>query len=129
MSLTRGKEKMKLYLNKIQRNLLLEILRASENNAIGGNDHDLAEAFAELYKAIQPTNAAYINLKRPDAEIIVEFSEFVRMSLDKTINFIDSDTSRSEEEKEDLRIEASAARDEIESVITQLQEKIKQNPV
>jgi hypothetical protein len=120
---------MKLYLNKNQRSILLEILRASENNAIGGNDHDLAGAFAELYKTIEPTNAAYINLKRPDAETIVEFSEFVKMSLDKTIKFIDSDTSKSEEEREDLRHEATAAREEIDAIITQLQDKIKQNPV
>jgi hypothetical protein len=120
---------MKLYLNNSQRSLLLEILRASENNAIGGNDSELAEAFSELYKAIQPTNAAYVNLKRSDAETIVEFSEFVKMSLDKTIKFIDSDTSRSEEEREDLKVEALAAREEIDAVITQLEEKIKQNPV
>jgi hypothetical protein len=119
---------MKLYLNKVQRNLLLEILRASENNAVDGNDSELALAFSELYKAIEPTNATYINLKRADAETIVEFSEFVRMSLDKAINFIDSDTSRSEEEREDLRIEAVSAREEIEAVITQLQEKIAKNP-
>lgn len=119
---------MKLFLNKNQRNLLLEILRASENNAIGGNDPELAEAFSTLYKKIEPTNAAYISLKRPDAEIIIEFTEAVKISLEKTIKFLNEDTERDSAEKDDLLDQAEKAKIEIESVIEQLEEKIKQNP-
>jgi len=120
---------MKLFLNKNQRNLLLEILRASENNAIGGNDPELAEAFSSLYKTIEPTNAAYINLKRGDAETIIEFSEAVSMSLDKTIKFLNDDSERDSDEKEDLIDQATSAKDEIEAILKQLKEKIEQNPV
>lgn len=119
---------MKLFLNKNQRNLLLEILRASETNAIGGNDLELAEAFSTLYKKIEPTNAAYISLKRPDAEIIIEFTEAVRISLEKTIKFLNEDTERDSTEKDELLDQAEKAKIEIESVIEQLEEKIKQNP-
>lgn len=119
---------MKLFLNKNQRNLLLEILRASENNAIGGNDPELAAAFSALYEKIEPTNVAYISLKRSDAEVIVEFTEAVKISLEKTINFLNEDTERESAEKEDLLEQAIEAKNEIESVINQLEEKIKQNP-
>lgn len=120
---------MKLYLNDRQRDLILEILRASENNAVNGKDVELAEAFAELYSKISPTNAVYVNLNREDAETIVEFCDIVRTSLDRTITFLEKNTEKSEDEKDELKSQAISARDEIEQVVTQLRDKIKSNPV
>lgn len=120
---------MKLYLNDTQRNYLLEILKASENNAVNGKDAELAKAFNDLYQKIKPTNAAYINLDRGDAETVVEFCEIVRTSLDKALSFLDKDKDRNPNEVEDLKNQAISARDEIDKITTQLQEKIRKNPV
>ena len=120
---------MKLYLNDNQRNYLLEILRASENNAVNGKDAELADAFNELYEKIKPTNSAYIVLDRGEAETVVEFCDIVRKSLDNAISFLNKDSDRSPEELEDLKSKALAARQEIEQVADQLQEKIRKNPL
>lgn len=120
---------MKLYLNETQRNYLLEILKVSEDNAVNGKDQELAIAFNELYEKIKPTNAAFISLDRGEAETVFEFCEIVRRSLDNAISFLNKDTDRSPEELEDLKTRTSTARDEIEKVSTQLQEKIRNNPV
>ena len=120
---------MKLYLNKQQRNYLLEILKASENNAVNGKDVELANEFNKLYEKIKPENSAYVELKRGDAETIVEFCEIVRHSLDKALAFLENDKDRSAEELEELKQEALDARNEIEQVTNQLQEKIRSNPV
>jgi len=120
---------MKLYLNNSQRNYLLEILSASENNAVNGKDLELAAEFNRLHQKIKPENAAFIELKRGDAETIVEFCEIVRHSLDKALSFLDKDTERSAEEVEDLKQKTIKARDEIDQVTSQLMEKIRSNPV
>lgn len=120
---------MKLYLNNKQRNYILEILKASENNAVNGKDIELASEFNRLYEKVKPENVAYIELKRGDAETIVEFCEIVRHSLDKALTHLDNDKDRSVEEVEELKKEAMDARDEIEEVTNQLQEKIRSNPV
>jgi hypothetical protein len=119
---------MKLFLNKNQKVYLLEILRASENNAVNGRDVELAKAFSDLYKQIEPENQAYINLNRNEAETIVEFCEIIRHSLDKAISFLDKDTERDIDEVESMKEEAIAARDEITAITNQIQEKIRQNP-
>ncbi len=119
---------MKLYLNESQRSYLLEILKASENNAINGKDAELALAFNELYKKIEPTNTSYISLNRPEAETVVEFCEIVRKSLDDAISFLQKDTERDAQEVEELTQKATTARDEIDQVTVQLQEKIRSNP-
>lgn len=120
---------MKLYLNDSQRIYLLEILKASENNAINGKDTELAMAFNDLYKKIEPLNVSYISLDRPQAETIVEFCEIVRKSLDDALSFLDKDTERDKDEIEELKQKAVKARDEIDQVTVQLQEKIRNNPV
>jgi hypothetical protein len=120
---------MKLYLNENQRNYLLEILKASESNATGGKDMELALAFRELYDKITLTNLSYVSLKRDEAETLVEFCEIVRTSLDKAISFLEKDKERSEEEVDELKTKATFARDEIESIAKSIQEKIKANPV
>ena len=120
---------MKLYLNDNQRNYLLEILRASENNAINGKDSELAGAFNELYEKIKPLNLGYITLDRSEAETIVEFCDIVRKSLDNALNFLDKDTDRDPEDIEKLKDQALSARDEIQAVADQLQEKIRSNPI
>lgn len=119
---------MKLYLNDNQRNYLLEILRASENNAINGKDSELAEAFNEIYEKIKPTNVAYVNLDRGEAETIVEFCDIVRRSLDEAISFLNKDTERDTDDIDEMREQATKARDEIEEVTRQLQDKIRNNP-
>ena len=120
---------MKLYLNDKQRNLILEILRASEHNAINGNDSELAIAFGELYKQIEPTNAECVILNRTDAETIVEFCDIVRKSLDNALNFLEKDSTRDADQIAELKKEATEARDEIEDVTNQLQNKIRKNPI
>lgn len=120
---------MKLYLNDRQRNYLLEILKASENNAVNGKDVELANEFNQLYEKIKPENVAYVALKRGDAETIVEFCEIVRHSLDKALTFLENDKDRPAEEVEELKQEALDARNEIEQITNQLQEKIRSNPV
>ncbi len=120
---------MKLYLNDSQRNYLLEILRASENNAINGKDSELALAFNDLYKKIEPSNSSYVFLNRPEAETIVEFCEIVRRSLDDALSSLNKDTERDLNTLEDLKKKAVEARDEIDKVTMQLQEKIRNNPV
>jgi sugar-specific transcriptional regulator TrmB len=120
---------MKLYLTSSQRNYLLEILRASENNAVNGKDAELAEAFNEIYEKIKPTNTAYVNLNRGEAETIVEFCDIVRRSLDEAISFLNKDKERDKDEVEELKDQAIKARDEIEEVTRQLQDKIRNNPV
>ncbi len=120
---------MKLYLNDLQRNYLLEILKASENNAVKGEDVELANEFNRLYEKVKPDNAAYIELKRGDAETIVEFCEIVRHSLDKALTFLDNDKERPAEEVEELKEQATKARDEVDQITLQLQEKIRGNPV
>jgi hypothetical protein len=120
---------MKLYLNDKQRNYLLEILRASETNAINGKDAELAVAFKELYEKIKPTNSSYVALDRGEAETVVEFCDIVRKSLDTAIGFLNKDVDRSPEELEDLKLQALTAREEIEEVANQLQGKIRKNPL
>lgn len=120
---------MKLYLNNSQRNYLLEILNASENNAVNGKDLELANEFNRLYQKIKPENAAFVELKRGDAETIVEFCEIVRHSLDKALSFLEKDTERPAEEVEDLKQKTTQARDEIDQITKQLAEKIRNNPV
>jgi len=119
---------MKLFLNKNQKAYLLEILRASENNAVNGRDVELARAFSDLYKQIEPENQAYVNLNRNEAETIVEFCEIIRHSLDKAIAFLEKDTERDPEEVSSMKEEAIVARDEITAITNQIQEKIRQNP-
>ncbi len=120
---------MKLYLNENQRTYLMEILRASENNALNGKDAELAAAFNELYEKIRPSNSSYVNLDRGEAETIVEFADIVSRSLDNSLSFLEKDTERPAEEVEDLKQKVLNARDEIDEVRTQLQEKIRKNPV
>ena len=120
---------MKLYLNENQRNYLLEILKASETNAVNGKDMELALAFKQLYDKIEPTNTSYVSLKRDEAETVVEFCEIVRVSLDKALNHLEKDTVKEETEKEELKTKATNARDEIETIIKELQDKIRANPV
>ena len=120
---------MKLYLNDTQRNYLLEILKASENNAVNGKDQELAVAFNDLYEKIKPENSGYISLNRGEAETVFEFCEIVRRSLDNALTFLNKDTERSKEELDELKNKTTTARDEIEQVATQLQEKIRNNPV
>jgi hypothetical protein len=120
---------MKLYLNESQRNYLLEILKASETNAINGKDVELAEAFNNLYEKIKPDNLAFVTLKRDEADTVAEFCEIVRQSLDNALTFNQKNTDKSEEEREELNQKIIAARDEIDLVTRQLQEKIRSNPV
>jgi len=120
---------MKLYLNDNQRTYLLEILKASENNAVNGKDQELAVAFNDLYEKIKPENSGYISLNRGEAETIFEFCEIVRRSLDNALSFLNKDTERSKEELDELKNKTTTAKDEIEQVATQLQEKIRKNPV
>jgi hypothetical protein len=120
---------MKLFLNNSQRSYLLEVFKASENNAINGKDAELAAAFSELYEKIKPTNVAYYNLNRNEADIIVEFCDIVSHSLTKAINFLNKDTERPRDEVEDLLDKAEKAKKEIEDVSQDLRNKIKANPV
>jgi prefoldin subunit 5 len=120
---------MKLYLTSSQRDYILEILKASENNAVNGEDAELANAFNELYEKIKPLNASYVSLNRGEAETIVEFCDIVRKSLDDALSFLKKDVERDETEREELTQKATKARDEMEQVINQLQEKIRNNPV
>lgn len=120
---------MKLYLNEQQKIYLLEILQASENNAVKGKDAELAEAFNNLYEKIKPSNAAFVSLKRDEADTVVEFCEIVRQSLDKAFNFLEKDEDKTEEEKEELKNRINLARNEIEGITNQLMEKIRNNPV
>lgn len=119
---------MKLFLNKTQKTYVLEILKASENNAVNGKDAELAKAFSDLHEQIKPENQAYIKLNRNEAEALSEFCDIVRKSLDKAINFLQEDKNRDPDEVESLKIKTTSARDEIEDIIKQIQEKIKQNP-
>ncbi len=118
---------VKLYLNDKQKYYLLEILRASQNNAVNGKDLELAYAFEQLYKKIDKDNVAYIKIKGSDAETLVEFCEIVRTSLDKALTFLDKDERKTEEEKNTLRAEAVEARDQIEKITDQIQLKIREN--
>lgn len=119
---------MKLFLSKTQRNHLLEILKASENNAINGRDFELSKAFSELYDKIKPENSEFVRLKREEAEIIVEFCEIVRQSLDNAHSFLLKDMVRAPEELEELKGRVVTARDEIQKVADQLEKKIRENP-
>jgi hypothetical protein len=119
---------MKLYLNDSQRNYLLEILSASKSNAVNGNDQELAAAFAELHDKVSPTNALYVNLKRGQAESIKEFLQINIDALDKAVAHLNKDTERSKEEVEDLQNRCISVKDQIQEVLTQIEEKIKNNP-
>ena len=119
---------MKLYLNKLQRDYLLEVLRSSENNAINGKDFELAIAFQELYEKIKPENMAYVKLDRGESETILEFCEIVKSSLDKALNFTTkNDESKDPQSREGLIKEIEDTRNEIESISDQLREKIRSN--
>jgi hypothetical protein len=120
---------MKLYLNDTQRSHLLEILKASENNAVNGKDLELAKAFNELYEKVKPENAEYISLKRAEAETVLEFCDIVKKSLDNAISFLQKDDSRPKEEIDELNSKASSAKKEIEDVYDQLDKKIRNNPL
>ena len=120
---------MKLVLNDNQRAYLLEVFRASENNAINGKDPELAKAFNDLYNKINPTNVAYYNLNRGEAETILEFCEAIENSLFKAINFLNNDKERPEEEVADLLDRAEKAKEEIEKVSADIRLKIKNNTV
>ena len=119
---------MKLYLSENQRGYLLQILNASKSNAVNGNDQELAIAFQELYDKVSPTNAVYVNLKRGEAESIKEFLQINVDSLDKAMAHLEKDTERSPEEVEDLKNRCISVKAEIQEVLTQLEEKIKNNP-
>jgi CRISPR/Cas system CSM-associated protein Csm2 small subunit len=119
---------MKLFLNDRQKGYMLEILKASEVNASRGKDEELASAFNELYKKVEPDNASYINLKRADAESLVDFCLAVVQSLDKAKVFLAEDKDRSEEELVPLKEKTQEAIDEITGIVNQLQEKIRANP-
>jgi hypothetical protein len=119
---------MKLYLNKLQREYLLEVLRSSENNAINGKDFELALAFQELYEKIKPENVAYVKLDRGESETVLEFCEIVKSSLDKALAF----TFKNESLKDSTAIDElikqiEDTRNEIESISDQLREKIRSN--
>lgn len=119
---------MKLYLNDNQRAYLLEVFKASEKNAVSGSDLELANAFKKLHDKILPTNALYYNLDRGEAESVLEFSEVIIDSLDKAISFLNNDTDRSEQEKNELLTQASEAKKEMEEIKKELTAKIKNNP-
>jgi hypothetical protein len=119
---------MKLYLNENQRAYLLEVFDASKRNAIAGSDLELAEAFNNLYEKISPTNALYYNLSRGEAESVLEFCEVVIDSLEKATTFLNKDTERDEQERQELLSQAETARAEMEQVRVELSSKIKNNP-
>ena len=119
---------MKLILNKSQRAYLLEVFRASENNALNGRDAELAKAFNDLYNKIAPANAAYYSINRGEAETIIEFCDAVASSLIKAINFLKKDTERPKEEIDEITKEAENAKLEIENLSEDLRTKIKENP-
>ena len=120
---------MKLYLNEVQRHHLLEIFKVSEENAMNGKDMHLALSFRELSDKIKPENAAYIELKRADAESILEFCDIISKSLDKAFQFLEKDSERPQEEVDDLKERVVKAKSEIEGISNQLIEKIRNNPV
>lgn len=120
---------MKLYLNDRQRSILLEVLKASEDNALNAKDLELAKAFNDLYEKISPENLMYVNLKRGEAEAISDFCDCVRQSLDNAITFLEKDTERNKEEVEELKNRATEARDQVLEVTNQLIDKIRNNPV
>lgn len=119
---------MKLYLNNSQRDIILEMLRASENNATNGKDYELVAAFNHLYSKIKPENASYVLLNREEAETIVEFCDIVRKTLDNALTFINTKSEQSEEAKDEQRQDAQGHLNSIEAVIVQLQDKIRANP-
>jgi urate oxidase len=119
---------MKLYLNDNQRNIVMEMLRASEDNAVKGKDAELAEAFNELYRRVSPTNAVYVSLNREEAETLVEFCDVVRKSLANAVTFIKTKSEKSEEEKKAELEQAESFLSEISEVMDQLQGKIRANP-
>lgn len=120
---------MKLYLNEKQRAYLLEVFKASEQNAVNGRDAELANAFSELYEKIKPMNVSFINLNRTEAETIVEFCDVVSSSLRNAINFLNKDTQRPKDEINELLSQAEDAKLEIEAVSEDLRQKIRNNPV
>lgn len=120
---------MKLVLNDKQRAYVKEILQSSEVNAARGDDPELALAFRELYDKVKAENVAYIKLKRADAESISDFCESVVDSLNKALDFLEKDVTRSEEVVSELKDKTNAALSEIKAVVLQIKEKIKQNPI
>jgi flagellar motility protein MotE (MotC chaperone) len=120
---------MKLYLNEKQRDYLLEIFKVSKTNALNGKDFELASSFEELYQKIKPENVVYINLNRGEAESIIEFCIVISDSLEKALQFLKADTTRSEEELNQLTQEASEAKSEIDEILENLREKVRGNPV
>ncbi len=120
---------MKLYLNEKQRNYLLEIFNVSKDNAVKGNDFELATSFEELYKKIEPENALYINLNRGEAESILEFCLVISDSLEKALQFLKEDTTRSKEELDSLSQEVTETKAEIDEILETLRNKVRGNPV
>jgi flagellar motility protein MotE (MotC chaperone) len=120
---------MKLYLNEKQRSYLLETFKASKINAMQGNDFELASSFDELYDKIKPENAVYVNINRGEADSIIEFCIVISDSLEKALQFLDKDTTRSQEEVSQLKQEVSEAKAEIDEVLNSLRKKVRGNPV
>lgn len=116
---------MKLYFNETQRKLIVEIMKASETQALAKQDAPLIQAFQEILAKVEPTNLSYISLKRHEAEALVEFCEFSRMGLDKALVFLEKEDK---ENKEELKKQAIEYRDELEKVVEFIHLKIKENP-
>lgn len=116
---------MKLSLNEKQRGYLLEIFKVSEKNAVNAEDFELASSFKSLSKKITPTNVVYYNLKRPEAESILEYCEIISSSLTNAYNYVENDASKSEEYKKELKEEIEDAKREIDEVSDFL--KVKMN--
>jgi predicted nucleic acid-binding Zn-ribbon protein len=70
----------------------------------------------------------YVNLKRGQAESIKEFLQINIDALDKAVAHLNKDTERSKEEVEDLQNRCISVKDQIQEVLTQIEEKIKNNP-
>ena len=115
---------MKLYLTKKQRGYLLEVFKASEQNAVTAGDLELASSFSSLSEKIKPTNVAFYSVKRPEAESILEYCDVISSSLTNAYNHVQKDESKSEEYKKELIEEIEEAKREIDDIYSFIKRKI-----
>jgi predicted nucleotidyltransferase len=93
--------------------MLSEILYAARNNAIKGNDVEVAVVLDELNKRITP-NSMYIKVKKYEAEYLKDFVEGIRQSLEEAVDFLNAEETPRENKDELIAVATEKQQEALE---------------
>lgn len=113
---------MKLNLTTSQSKMLNEVLYAATNNAVKGQDMEVAVVLNELNKRVGE-NRLFIKVKKYEAEYLGDFIDGIRESLEEAETFLLNE-EEPRENREELLSVAREKREEATQMVEMIRNKI-----